>query len=109
MEVTLEPKTASPPEPLAGEDCFCQDKLYVHILLKFWEWGFPDLPACGPRRGSASGPVRPILTNGHSRPSRGAKPREADDARPPQERPHQVGSRGAERSRRGKPREVLVT
>ena len=27
-EVTVEPKTASPPEPLAGEDCFCQDKLY---------------------------------------------------------------------------------
>ena len=27
-EVTLESKTASPPEPLAGEDYFCQDKLY---------------------------------------------------------------------------------
>ena len=27
-EVTVEPKTASPPEPLAGEDYFCQDKLY---------------------------------------------------------------------------------
>ena len=27
-EVTVEPKTASPPEPLAGEDRFCQDKLY---------------------------------------------------------------------------------
>ena len=27
-EVTVEPNTASPPEPLAGEDYFCQDKLY---------------------------------------------------------------------------------
>ena len=27
-EVTVEPKTASPPEPLAGEDYFCRDKLY---------------------------------------------------------------------------------
>ena len=24
----MEPKTASPPEPLAGEDYFCQDSLY---------------------------------------------------------------------------------
>ena len=45
----------------------------------------------------------------HSIPSLGAKPRDADDARPPQERPRQAGSRGAERSRQGKPREVLVT
>ena len=28
MEVTVEPKTASPPEPLADEDYFCQDSLY---------------------------------------------------------------------------------
>ena len=27
-EVTVEPKTASPPEPFAGEDHFCQDSLY---------------------------------------------------------------------------------
>ena len=27
-KVIMEPKTASPPEPLAGEDHFCQDKLY---------------------------------------------------------------------------------
>ena len=58
------------------------------------------MPACGP--------VRPIFTSKHSRPSRGAKPHEADDARPPQGRPHQAGSRGAERSRRGTPREVPV-
>ena len=36
-------------------------------------------------------------------------PREADDARPPQERPSQAGSRGAEISRRGKPHEALMT
>ena len=27
MEVTVEPKTVSPPEPLACEECFCQDSL----------------------------------------------------------------------------------
>ena len=27
-EVTMEPKTTSPPEPFAGEHRFCQDKLY---------------------------------------------------------------------------------
>ena len=27
-EVIAEPTTASPPEPLAGEDYFCQDRLY---------------------------------------------------------------------------------
>ena len=32
-EVTVEPKAASPPEPLAGEDCFCQDNLYYWLLL----------------------------------------------------------------------------
>ena len=26
--VTMEPKAASPPEPFADEDHFCQDKLY---------------------------------------------------------------------------------
>ena len=33
------------------------------LLLMFWEWGSPDLPACGPRRGYASRPVRPIFIN----------------------------------------------
>ena len=27
-EVTVEPKTASPPEPFAGKDHLCQDSLY---------------------------------------------------------------------------------
>ena len=28
MEVTMDPKATSPPEPFAGEDHFCQDSLY---------------------------------------------------------------------------------
>ena len=31
------------------------------LLSAFWEWGYPDLPACGLRHGSRSGPVRPIF------------------------------------------------
>ena len=27
-ELIMEPKTASPPDPFAGEDHFCQDSLY---------------------------------------------------------------------------------
>ena len=52
------------------------------------------MPACGPGRGSPSGLVWPIFTSKHSRPSRGAKPREVGDTRPSQGRPHQAGSRG---------------
>ena len=33
------------------------------LLSAFWERGSPDLPACGPRRGYASRPVRPIFIN----------------------------------------------
>ena len=33
------------------------------LLSAFWEWGFLDLPACGPRRGFASRPLRPIFIN----------------------------------------------
>ena len=29
MDVTVEPKTTSPPELCAGEDCFCQDSRYL--------------------------------------------------------------------------------
>ena len=35
----------------------------VRKLSAFWERGSPDLPACGPRRGCASRPVRPIFIN----------------------------------------------
>ena len=62
------------------------------LLSAFWERGSPDLPACGPRCGFAGRPVRPVFINKESRTSRGAKPHEANDTRPPQERPHQAGS-----------------
>ena len=78
------------------------------LLSAFWERGSPDLPACGQRRGSRGGPVRPIFINSSSRPSRGAKPRGADDEGLPQERPHQAGSRGGGEIKAGVPREVLV-
>ena len=67
------------------------------------------MPACGLRRGSTSGPVRPVFVSQHSRPLRGAKPREAYDARPPQERPHQAGSRGGGEIKARVPRKVPVT
>ena len=52
-------------------------------LSAFWERGSPDLPACGLRRGSSGGPVRPGFINSNSRPSRGAKPYGADDRKLP--------------------------
>ena len=63
-------------------------------LSVFWERGYPDLPACGLRRGSRSGPVRPIFINTCSRPSRGDKPHGADNRKLHQARPCQAGSRG---------------
>ena len=47
--------------------------------MAFWIRGYPDLPACGPLHGSIDGLVRPNFSINNSRPSRGAKPREADD------------------------------
>ena len=79
------------------------------LLPAFWERGSLDLPACGLRRVSSAGPVRPIFINTNSRPSRGAKPRGADDARSPHERPRQAGSQGGGEIKVGVPREVLVT
>ena len=64
------------------------------LLSAFWERGSPDLPACGLRRGSRGGPAWPIFISTSSRPSRGAKPRGADDRRLPQARHRQDGSRG---------------
>ena len=78
-------------------------------LSAFWERGSPDLPACGLRRGSNGGPTQPIFINSSSRPSRGAKPRGADDRKLPQRRPHQVGSRGGGEIKARVPREVLMT
>ena len=42
---------------------FCVYKLRRFVLSVFWERGSLDLPACGPRRGYAGGPMRPIFTN----------------------------------------------
>ena len=47
----------------------------------FWEPGYPDLPACGPQPGSVEGLVWPSFSINNSRPSRGAKPREADETK----------------------------
>ena len=60
----------------------------------FWERGSLDLLSCGLRCGSSSGLVRPVFIDPSSRPSRGAKPRGADDTRLPQGWPRQAGSRG---------------
>ena len=67
------------------------------------------MPACGLRRGSSGGLVQPSFVSSSSRPSRGAKPRGADDRRLPQEQPHQAGSRGGGEIKAGIPREELVT
>ena len=53
------------------------------------------------------GPARPIFINTDPRPSRGAKPRGADDAELPQAQPRQAGSRGGREIKAGVPR--LVT
>ena len=75
----------------------------------FWERGSPDLPACGLRRGSSGGPARPTFISSSSRPSRGAKPRGADDRKLPQRQPHQAGSRRGGEIKAGVPREEPVT
>ena len=49
-----------------------------------WIRGYPALPACGPPRGFIDGLVRPSFNTNTTRPSRGAKPREADDAKTPE-------------------------
>jgi hypothetical protein len=53
---------------------------YTH-LSAFWEPGYTDLPACGPRRGSLDGLVRPGGKAFKTRPSRGPRPHEADDTK----------------------------
>ena len=77
--------------------------------------GVPRLACLRPTAWLSQRVVRPIFINkapktlARGQASRGAKPREADDARPPQEWPSQAGSRGVEISRWGKPHEALVT
>ena len=51
------------------------------LLSVSWTWGYPVLSAYGPPRGSINGLVRPSFNSNDSRPSRGAKPREADDTK----------------------------
>ena len=79
------------------------------LLSAFWERGSPDLPACGLWRGSRGGPAWPIFINTSSGPSRGAKPRGADDRKLPQRQPRQAGSRGGGKIKAGVPREEPVT
>ena len=71
--------------------------------------GSPDLPACGLRHGSSGGPAWPIFISSSSRPSRGAKPRGADDLKLPQREPHQASSRGGGEINARVPREDPVT
>ena len=41
-DVTTEPTTASPPDPFAGEDRFCQDKNVLVFPLKNGRCGIPS-------------------------------------------------------------------
>ena len=45
-EVIAEPTAASPPEPFAGEDYFCQDSLYSLEIWPLWD---PSPPTFGKR------------------------------------------------------------
>ena len=38
-------------------------KFLTHTLSPSWIWGYPALPACGPLRGSTSGPLQAIFIN----------------------------------------------
>ena len=79
------------------------------LVSAFWERGSPDLPTCGLRRGPSGGPARPIFISSSSRPSRGAKPRGADDRKLPQRQPRQAGLRGGGEIKAGVPRKEPVT
>ena len=100
--------THSPLSLLCITMILCVRRNFFEITT-FPNMGSPDLPACGLRRGSRSGPVWPVYINPRSRPSRGASL---------VGRTTQGFLRGgltrqareeAERSRQGVPREVLVT
>ena len=43
--------------------------------------GYLDLPACSPLRDSIDGLLQPSFSINNSRPTRGAKPRDADDTK----------------------------
>ena len=59
------------------------------------------MPACGLRRGSKGGPSWPVFINTDPRPSRGAKPRGADDAELLRHGLIRLAREEEERSRRG--------
>ena len=79
-------------------------------MSAFWERGSPDLPACGPRRGSTSGPVRPVFvsqtlkTLARDQASRGGRCKTSSRVASPGRL-----AREAERSRQRVPREVPMT
>ena len=75
----------------------CLGKVPVGVL----ETGVPRLACLRPAAWLKGGPARPIFTNTDSRPSRGAKPRGADDTELPQARPRQAGSRGGGENKEG--------
>ena len=41
-DVTVEPTTVSPPDPFAGEDCFCQGRNVLVFPLKNGRCGIPS-------------------------------------------------------------------
>jgi hypothetical protein len=63
-------------------DCILYHGEYKDLRVSaFWEPGYPDLPACGPRRGFLNGLVRPISKTTKTRPSRWARPHKEDDTK----------------------------
>ena len=56
----------------------------ISRMSVFWIWGYPALLACNPPRGFMDDLVRPSFSINNARPSRGAKPREADEAKTPE-------------------------
>ena len=63
--ISIDGKMANPPFLERDEEREHTDGLArrPRYMSAFWERGSPDLPACGPRHGYASGPVRPIFIN----------------------------------------------
>ena len=106
----MSPPLASQPGEAAPEEVLCRPpreawplvRVLNATLMKMGRTGLLAQPRRGPQAGKSGDPARPIFTNTNPRPSRRDKPRGADDAEPPQARPRQAGSRGAEISRQGK-------
>ena len=98
------------PRRSALDPWLCREAKYERALgpgatIGILGTGVPRVACLWPAAWLSQQAVRPIFINKASktlargRASRGAEPREADDARPPQESPSQAGSRGAEISR----------